>query len=211
MGAEPKLICVTGPDGAGKTTQIGRIAKGLEKQGKQKVIPVTVWDLLIDPASKGRVPFRSPREVDLYLQILGSTPRALFLYHCFYQALEMARGRNPSALLVNAYWYKYFATEVAHGGDTSLLLRLAEIFPEPAITFYLRVTPEEAFRRKASLSGYETGFSSNKSEEAFVAFQRRSTAVLDELARERGWIELNGNESPESLTELIVKRIDSEV
>jgi thymidylate kinase len=31
----PKLVCVTGPDGSGKTTQIARIAERLERRAKK--------------------------------------------------------------------------------------------------------------------------------------------------------------------------------
>ena len=36
MAIGPQLICVTGPDGAGKTTQIARIADALSKRGKKR-------------------------------------------------------------------------------------------------------------------------------------------------------------------------------
>jgi thymidylate kinase len=204
---EPRIICVTGPDGAGKTTQLRRIAEGLEKRGGRKVAPVTIWDLLLDPATRGKIMFKSPGEVDGYLQILSPISRTLFLYHCFYQALELAKARRPDVLLVNAYWYKYYATEVAHGGDAPTLLRLAEIFPEPALVFYLQVDAEEAFRRKAVLSGYETGFANPRSKEAFLAFQARAHQALETEAERRGWIRMNGKEPAEPLTQMILARI----
>lgn len=201
------LICVTGPDGSGKTTQIGKIAERIERKGKRKAVAVTIWDLLLDPATKGKIPFRSPGEVDSYLEVLHPTSRALFLYHCFHQALELAKRRKPDVLLINSYWYKYFATEVAHGGDPERLEHLAQIFPEPDLTFYLKVDPEEAFRRKAHLSGYETGFANPKTKEAFVAFQKKAHEVLDRLAKKKNWIELKGTEPVDALTEVIFKRI----
>ena len=46
-----QLICVTGPDGSGKTTQIARIAEALSRRGKQKIVPMTIWDMLLDPST----------------------------------------------------------------------------------------------------------------------------------------------------------------
>ena len=204
----PKLICVTGPDGSGKTTQIAKLAERLERQAKLRVAPVTIWDLLLDPASKDRVAFRETAQVDLYLEVLHPTSRILFLYHCFYQALELAKTRKPDVCLINAYWYKYYATEVAHGGNSKTLLRLAEIFPEPDVTFYLTVEPHEAFRRKAVLSGYETGFADPRSKQAFVDFQRRAHLALHELAEPRKWIHLNGTEPASAVTEMIFSRLE---
>lgn len=211
MAESPKLICVTGPDGSGKTTQITKLAERLARRGKLKVVAVTIWDLLLDPASKHKAGFRSPAEVDSYLEILHPIARGMFLYHCFYQALVQARRREPDVCLLNAYWYKYYATEVAHGGEAKGLRRLADVFPEPAVTFYLHVDPEEAFRRKAHLSGYETGFANPKTKEAFVAFQTRAQGALGELKREKGWVELNGKESVDALTDSILARIDQAV
>ncbi len=210
MRPEPPLICVTGPDGSGKTTQIARLAERLEGRGKVKAAAVTIWDLLLDPASRGRVAFRTPAEVDSYLEILHPTSRALFLYHCLYEALRLALRRKAQVLLLNAYWYKYYAVEVAHGGSPEELRSLARIFPQPALTFYLRVDPEEAFRRKAGLSGYETGFASPRSREAFVSFQGKAQEALHSLALELGFVELNGRESPDSLAERILERIQQE-
>lgn len=210
MGTEPKLVCVSGPDGSGKTTQITKLAERLVRRGKLKVVAVTIWDLLLDPASKHKVAFRSPSEVDAYLEILHPTARTLFLYHCFFQALVQAQKREPDLCLINAYWYKYYATEVAHGGDPETLRRIAEIFPEPALTFYLKVDPEEAFRRKAQLSGYETGFAVPRSREAFVSFQKRAHAALEDLAKRRGWVQLNGKESADSLTDAILGKIEGD-
>jgi thymidylate kinase len=210
MPATPKLICVTGPDGSGKTTQISKLAESLERRGKRKVAPVTIWDLLLDPATRGKVMFRSPQEVDEYLEVLHPTARTLFLFHCFYQALELAKKRHPDVCLLNAYWYKYYATEVAHGGDGATLRRLAEIFPEPALTFFLDVAPEEAFRRKAALSGYETGFANPRSKEAFLGFQARAHGALHELPQRARWVALDGKESADALAATILERIDAE-
>lgn len=202
----PKLICVTGPDGSGKTTQIAKLAERLERRGKRKVAGVTIWDLLLDPSVKTKVPFRSPAEVDAYLEVLHPTSRAMFLFHCFYQALELAKRRGPDVCLLNAYWYKYYATEVAHGGDPEVLRRLASVFPEPDLTFYLKVDPEEAFRRKARLSGYESGFPRERNRAAFVEFQIRAHRALDGLSN--AWVPLNGTEPIDALTDQILARIE---
>ena len=208
MSNTPKLVCVTGPDGAGKTTQISRLAEALESQGKFSIAVATIWDLLLDPETAPKVGFRSPIEVDRFLQILSPLSRALYLYNCFNEALVRARARQPDVLLINSYWYKYYATEVAHGADAEQILAIAErVFAEPDTTFYLEVDPRAAFARKAVLSGYETGFAEPRSEEAFVAFQVKAQAALAEQARRRRWISLDGNEPIESLTGMILARI----
>jgi thymidylate kinase len=209
MSDKPKLICITGPDGSGKTTQMIKIAEKLEHRGGLKVAAVTIWDLLLDPVSRNKLMFRGPSEVDGYLEILDPLARGLFLYHCFYQALELANRRKPDVCLLNAYWYKYYATEVAHGGDPEKLLHLAEIFPRPDVTVYLEVTPEKAFERKAELSGYESGFAKPRTKEAFVAFQEKAHAVLEELARKENWIRMSGTETIDQVTSGILEKLET--
>lgn len=209
MANGPTLICVTGPDGAGKTTQIARIAEALSKRGKKKIVPMTIWDMLLDPSTRGRVAFKSPAELDSFLEILSPMARMLFLTHCLYVALELAHARKPDVILANGYWYKYWATEVAHGGDPEAMLDLMKVFPEPAITFCLNISADEAFKRKVKLSGYETGFAPERTLEAFTAFQARARPPLERLAQEKQWIRLNGNESAAALSETIMSRIEA--
>ena len=208
MANGPTLICVTGPDGAGKTTQIARIAEAISKRGRKKIVAMTIWDMLLDPSTRGRVAFKSPLELDSFLEILSPMARMLFLCHCLYEALDLAVARKPDVILANGYWYKYWATEVAHGGDEQAMLDLMKVFPEPALTFCLDISAEEAFKRKAKLSGYETGFAPERTLEAFAAFQARARSPLERLAREKQWIRLDGNEPASSLSETILSRIE---
>lgn len=203
-------VCITGPDGSGKTTQIGRIAQCLERDRGLNVAPVTIWDQMIDPQTKDAALISSPGDVDRYLGTLASLPRALFLYHCLAQAVALAAAREPDVLLHNAHWYKYYATEVAYGADAAQLRQIADtVFAEPSITFYLDISPEEAYRRKTHLSpsGYESGFAAERTKESFIAFQTKAHKALGDLCRERQWIRIDGNESADALTDIILDRV----
>jgi thymidylate kinase len=200
---------VTGPDGSGKTTQIARIGEALSKRGKKKIVAMTIWDMLLDPSTRGRVAFKSPVELDSFLEILTPMARMLFLSHCLYTALDLAVKRKPDIILANGYWYKYWATEVAHGGDAEAMLDLMKVFPEPVLTFCLDISVDEAFTRKAKLSGYETGFGAERTLETFAAFQARARPSLERLAQEKQWIRLDGKEPASALSEAILSRIDA--
>ena len=211
MSNDIKLICITGPDGSGKTTQITKLAEYFAYNNAHKVVAVTIWDLLLEPKLKTVIPFNSPREVDAYLGILDNLPRSLFLYHCFKQALESAYKKNPQVILLNAYWYKYFATEVVHGSERQILKQLAEsIFPEPEVTFYLNLEPELAFERKteAMLSSYETGFAAKRDKESFLNFQSQLQHELEKLAVEKSWVKIEATQSIKETTEQILAAIN---
>jgi thymidylate kinase len=84
-----------------------------------------------------------------------------------------------------------------------------KVFPEPLLTFCLDISADEAFTRKAKLSGYETGFAAERTLEAFKTFQARARPPLEQLAQEKQWIRLDGKESAAALSEAILKRIDA--
>lgn len=201
-----RLICIAGGDGSGKTTQVARIAAEFEAQGKT-VAAVTIWDAFLDPAISAGLPWRNPDEVYDYLKLLTPLSRAHFLFHAMQLSFDLAAARDADILLANAYWYKYFATEVAHGGDPAVLRRLAAGFPEPDRTFYLTVSPQDALGRKQLRSDYESGYGD---EAAFLEFQRRSHHALEELADELGWVRLDGTSTPAELTESIVGQLEAD-
>jgi dTMP kinase len=199
------VICVVGGDGSGKTTQIARLTTFFSEQ-ERTVVPVTIWDAFVDPAVVSKLPFKRPSDVYAYLKLLGPVSRTHFFFHALHLALERAWDHTPDVLLLNAYWYKYFATEIAHGGDPALLRQLAAGFPEPDLTFYLSVDPEEAFSRKTHRSDYESGYGRN--EQTTLAFQRRAHEALHALAVEYSWIKLDGRSSPSDITTIMIQQLE---
>ncbi|MFI7664911.1 aminotransferase class III-fold pyridoxal phosphate-dependent enzyme [Nocardia sp. NPDC049526] len=203
LTARKRLICIAGADGSGKTTQVARIAAEFEAQG-QSVAAVTIWDAFLDPKVSSKLPWRSPAEIYGYLKLLSPLSRAHFLFHAMQLSFDLAAERGPDILLANAYWYKYFATEVAHGGDPAVLRKLASGFPEPDRTFYLAVSPQDALGRKQLRSDYESGYGD---EETFLAFQRRSHDALEALSEEFGWIRLDGTDTPADITKAVLAQL----
>ncbi|MET9024549.1 aminotransferase class III-fold pyridoxal phosphate-dependent enzyme [Nocardia sp. NPDC004168] len=203
LTARKRLICLAGGDGSGKTTQVARIAAEFEAQG-HSVAAVTIWDAFLDPKVSSKLPWGSPAEIYGYLQMLTPLSRAHFLFHAMQLALDLAAERGADIVLANAYWYKYYATEVAHGGDPAVLRSLAAGFPEPDRTFYLAVRPQDALSRKRLRSDYESGYGD---EESFLAFQQRSHEALDALSDELGWIRLDGTAAQAEITSAVLTQL----
>ncbi|UGT67524.1 aminotransferase class III-fold pyridoxal phosphate-dependent enzyme [Nocardia gipuzkoensis] len=203
LTARKRLICLAGGDGSGKTTQVARIAAEFEAQG-HSVAAVTIWDAFLDPKISSKLPWRDPAEIYGYLQLLTPLSRAHFLFHAMQLSLDLAAERGADILLANAYWYKYYATEVAHGGDPVVLRNLAAGFPEPDRTFYLAVRPQDALGRKRLRSDYESGYGD---EESFLAFQQRSHEALDALSDEFGWIRLDGTAEQAEITAAVLNQL----
>ena len=129
-----KIVCITGGDGCGKSTQIEKLCPRIEAEANVKVAAVTIWDPLRDPSMREATLFRDPREIDRYLSHLEPKGRTLFLYHSLCHAIALAERREPDVLLMNGYWYKYFATELAYGGSAAELRPLSVIFPRLAFS-----------------------------------------------------------------------------
>ncbi|MBO0855667.1 MAG: hypothetical protein J2P18_18105 [Nocardia sp.] len=201
----PRLICISGGDASGKSTQVEALTAALSERG-EKVAAVTIWDALSDPYVAQRLPFRDRGQVYEYLRILSPRARTHFMFHALHVALDRAFEREPDLVLLNAYWYKYFATEIAHGGDTRMLRSWAYGFPEPESTFYLRITPEIALARKRQRSDYESGYGDAA---AFLDFQWRSLAILGQLCAELNWIDLDGTAKPSTLTATMLEVVES--
>ena len=106
-----KLIAITGTDGTGKSTLCRNLCA---KYSTFK--EVSIWD-----AMSGSL-FHSKKDIDEYLCSLSANARLLFLSHALIQALDMAGKSKVEVLLLNGYYYKYFASELALGADLELSL-----------------------------------------------------------------------------------------
>jgi dTMP kinase len=200
------IACVTGPDGSGKSTQIHAVARWLRTDGRS-VASSRIWDPIRDPAFAGRALFDRPAQADAYLELLDSTSRMYFLCHALQESLVRARARGTDVVLLDAYWYKYHAAEVAHSGDAPALRMISSVLPEPDVTFYLRVSPSQAARRKERFTGYETGFAAARTAAAFESFQVLAAREMEALAVEHGWIALPGEEPAAEITERLVAQL----
>ncbi|WP_435592921.1 aminotransferase class III-fold pyridoxal phosphate-dependent enzyme [Nocardia sp. bgisy118] len=206
LTARKRLICIAGGDGSGKTTQVARIAAEFETQG-HSVAAVTIWDAFLDPKVSSKLPWNSPSEIYGYLKLLTPLSRAHFLFHAMQLSFDLAAARGVDIVLANAYWYKYYATEVAHGGDPAVLRKLTAGFPEPDRTFYLTVSPQDALGRKQLRSDYESGYGDEK---AFLDFQQRSHDALEELAEELAWVRLDGTDAPAAITKAVLAQLQED-
>jgi thymidylate kinase len=72
-------------------------------------------------------------------------------------------------------------------------------FPEPDLVLYLDVPVEVALARKQRITGYESGFAASRDAAAFAAFQAKVRPVLARFREGRGWISIDGAQSPDAV------------
>lgn len=197
-----RIIAVTGPDGAGKSTACALAAELLQSRGV-KAAQVSIWDVINTPGL-----FSGREAVVRYLASLEGPTRTLFLFHALAQSIDMARRQGANVALVEGYWYKYAVTEMGQGVDPAVVIAAARGFAPPEATLCLDLTPEKAWARKAgTVSEYEKGKGSAGSDgERFMGFQRKLMPFWDFVEKETGpWRHLSAELPREDLAEAIVK------
>jgi len=156
-----KMIAITGADGTGKSTLSEYLC-----HCKSNFQEVSIWDAMDSNL------FHSKKDIDNYLCSLEPNARLLFLSHALEQALAKGKASEAEVLVLNGYYYKYFASEMALGADKDLAHKLISFFPAPNLVIKLEATEEIAFSRKEKLSRYECGTQS-AIESNFVSFQKK--------------------------------------
>lgn len=162
-----KLIAITGNDGTGKSTLIAHLLNSHPEMRE-----VSIWD----PMSAGL--FESKSEIDNYLCQLTPNARVQFLSHALTQAFESAMQSDSEVLLLNGYFYKYFASELAFGADLDLVQALIRSYKTPNLVIKLEAEISMTAKRKKYYSQYECGCQEPISEH-FVSFQKRVLPLWD--------------------------------
>lgn len=159
-----KIIVITGMDGCGKST----IIEQLQSETPNAVV-VDIWQAMTNHNEL----FDKKRAVDAYICSLTPFSRTLFLAHALMESINKALETKAAIIFVNAYYFKYFASEIALGTNVNELLKLIQLFPKADFTIKLTASLEEIVQRKKSFSRYECGGVLNPNEKAFIAFQTR--------------------------------------
>jgi len=194
---KPTIICITGPDGSGKSTLISNVINELSNS-----IEVTIWDAF---NIEGVALFNTKRDIDAYLCMLSPNARLLFLAHALQYAIDKALASEVDTIFINAYYYKYFSSEKVLGADQVLIDALISNFPIPDKTIFISLSPEISASRKEKLSQYECGCRVATSEH-FIDFQKKVNLVF-EAYKKPTWFVLDAQKSPEVLKDTTLKII----
>jgi thymidylate kinase len=190
------IISIVGTDGSGKSTAAGVLARTLAASGT-RVETLDKWDIYDFERHPECRFLQAP--LPLLRRCISEMPgaaRAMFIFWAIHISMSKARFDEGTAYVLDGYWMKHFATETLFGVSPGWIRATAAQLPEPDLTLFLRVAPEEAYRRKAAARDfvpYEFGLDPAMRESSFLAHQGRVLGVLDAWARDYGWATLDAN------------------
>ena len=186
-----KLICITGIDGSGKST----LVRALHEHISGSVV-ANIWQSF----EANQQLFKTRREVYEYMMSLPVNARVLFLAHAIRYGLEKALEKDASMILIDGYYYKYFAPELVLGADPDFVEKLSATFPQPQTIICLDADAQLSFARKQEITPYECGFASAVNEENYTRFQSQ-VIKKRELFDQKKWHFLDARLSPRELQE----------
>jgi dTMP kinase len=142
-------------------------------------------------------------ELDELKRCMASMPgisRALMLFWTL--AITLTRPHPEGAdhiYLLDGYWMKHAAAEIALGCDAEWVLATVRRLPAPDLTLYLDVTPEVAVQRKGSFNLMECGLRPDLGRGSFLTHQRRLRRHLLRWCDEFGWARIQATFPPQDV------------
>lgn len=195
----PKLIGITGLDGVGKSTLVTLLSNQFPGAAISNI-----WDIM--EGGVDTLLFNSKKDIDQYLCELTHDSRLLFLAHALKFSIDKALASGRELVILNGYYYKYFATELALGASLDLVESIQKEFPIPDQVIHLTLSIDEIAKRKPFFSRYETGLASNPTTSEFIDFQEK---VVEKWKNydQTNWISISAQNTPEELLVLLLEKL----
>jgi len=201
------LIVIEGMDGSGRSTQIALLTEWLESEG----FAVQTMGL----RRSGLV----AKDIDALLADNAITRMTLTLMYAtdFYDQLEhriIPALRSDFVVLADRYFYSLIARAAVRGIQRDYLHGLYDMAPPPDLTFWLKVRPEVAFdrefRKTQAISYWESGRDMSLSSDlfrSFILYQAKIRKEFDTLAKNHGFIGIEGESSVATVNAKLRQRI----
>lgn len=174
-----RFIVLTGIDGAGKSTLQAALAKRNPDWEIGSYDPRT-WVTSHQTPQLAWMLTQDPRPIVGQLPFLA---RDSFLTHmvlAHYESWLWPRLMDGATILMDSFFFRFWAREQVRHGTSRLLATLPEILPRADCTIFLQIQPELALQRKNDFDLCETGGVKDPARQkaAFVQYQEKVGQTL---------------------------------
>lgn len=141
------LIAFEGIDGCGKSTIARMVYKEFEKKGLRAVFTTEPTDKSLGTESRQELAGKGRRLNDMTLQIFFTADRSEHVANLIKPKLDQGY-----TVITDRYYWSTVAYGTAMGLDMYWLLDMNSVFPKPDFTFWFKVSPEIAQKRRTQRS-----------------------------------------------------------
>jgi len=203
-----RLIVVEGPDGSGRSTQVGLITAKLESDGHAVVTT---------GLRKSELMSNSILEAKQSLPLGKRTLTLLYAADCANQLMHKVIPALEAGCIVLAdrYIYTLMARSTVRGLPRRWSRDLFGFTIKPDLVFYLDVDPRELFHRVfqkySGLDYFESGSDLGLSDDLYISFVRYQRMMMKEfriMGREYGLVPIDANRSVVQVQGDLQRRID---
>ena len=200
------LINVLGCDGCGKSTQIEKLIGWVHDDTPLRARSLTkknIFDAARFPDT-ALIGVPDPNLAHRLLPSVNKENRALWL---ILMNLVLIQGDPPEmgeVVFLDGYWQRYYATEAALGVDESWMRAVCSVFAEPDATVLIDIDPKVIVARGRVHNPYESGCDFDCSDESFIDHQEKVRSILLDLAEEKAWHVIDGDNTQSDIFAAII-------
>ena len=194
-----KIICITGPDGSGKSTLIDQLMVHFPNSKK-----IGIWDAF---ASKGNKLFENKASIDDYLCKLSPIARTFFLTHALQESMKNVEFEQNAFFFLDSYFYKYYCSELTLGAPLEIIQLVSKYFQKPDLVISLNIDPSICAYRKAEYTRYECGLAKEPNEKTFVYFQNKCAPNWF-FFHDKTWVNIDADNTSETILKTTIKNIN---
>ncbi|MBI3665337.1 MAG: thymidylate kinase [Acidobacteria bacterium] len=202
-----KLIVVEGPDGVGRSTQVGLLRTWLEHGGHAVMDTGMARSALVGKTIKQAKQGNT----------LGPLTLSMFYATDFADRLEneiIPALRAGFVVLTDRYIYSSIARASARGSDPAWIRQVFDFALRPHAIYYLRADVQDLLPRvvyeRGGFDYWESGMDVRLGKdlyESFVRYQKRVIRVLDSMAKRYDFQIVDASRSPDDIFLDLKKRI----
>jgi dTMP kinase len=205
------IAAIVGADGAGKSTVSQAVRGALGERARV----VDRWDIVGNPEYPV-ADFIKENSRQVRNRSVRMAPHSRFLFLVWTSISSVVDWKAPGAsqtpdsvTILDGYWMKHAASEIAYGLDQAWVEQVVAGLPGVDAAVYLRSDPETAWSRMGSRAvPYECGLDLTCAKPSFLRHQQKIHDVLDAWAARSGWLTVDTRQPLDAVVGEVVRGLE---